>query len=162
KSQYVAAEGEIEHDMSFSKDGTGNLSLQAALQLRFKLRLSKGSMATTNENPLVIYESCRVESDSLYGGYGSGTMTKKGLQDESFLFPVGYGGNNRWLRLYEVAGDVTVRFARGDPSIISPQTGDGLHHISKLEYWHLLTDQMLSLGSVRLSFHDPQSGGVTN
>jgi hypothetical protein len=67
----------------------------------------------------------------------------------------------RWLRLEHATGSFIVKYVKSDPADLSGQVGNGIDHVSRLEYWNVVSDAASS-ASVKLSFADPYSGGVTN
>jgi hypothetical protein len=80
-----------------------------------------------------------------------------------FLFPVGKGNAQRWLSLTQATGNYTVEFFRENPRLISSLYDANLHHISSIEYWSVEADGTpAAQAQVKLSFNDPNSGGVTN
>lgn len=92
--------------------------------------------------------------------YIAGPVEKQGLSDGDFAFPVGLNGKLRPVLLHNASGSFTAEYKAGDPYIeIGNTMGDGIHHISHIEYWNIAGT---GSGSVELTYYDPNSGGVTD
>ncbi len=92
--------------------------------------------------------------------YIAGPVQKLGLSNGDFAFPVGLNGKLRPVLLRNASGSFTAEYKAGDPYIeIGNAMGDGIHHISHIEYWNITG---AGSGSVELTYYDPNSGGVTD
>ncbi|RYZ30644.1 MAG: hypothetical protein EOP49_39715, partial [Sphingobacteriales bacterium] len=91
-----------------------------------------------------------------------GKLEKQGLNNASFLFPVGDAGARRWLQLHNATGNLVVEYIRSDPRKVSPDLGAGIAHISSMEYWNISSNGPTASASVELSFDNVNSGGITD
>lgn len=92
--------------------------------------------------------------------YIAGPVQKQGLSNGDFAFPVGSNGKLRPVLLRNASGSFTAEYKAGDPYIdIGTAMGNGIHHISHIEYWNI---EGTGSGSVELTYYDPNSGGVTD
>lgn len=92
--------------------------------------------------------------------YIEGPVQKSDLNNEDFPFPVGLHGKLRPIFLRNATGSFTVTYQSSDPYLnLGSATGDGIHHISHMEYWNI---EGAGTAKVELSFYDPNSGGVTD
>ncbi len=147
-------------------------TLHRPLNISGNLHLQNGKIFSTDTAPLILHAhagitSCMHDYSNLpYTHIGcdhsfvEGLVTKKGLNNESFAFPLGAGNKLRPLLLHEATGEFTVRYIRSDPyNDVGDIMGNGIHHVSHLEYW-----QIAGAGSVKveLPYFDPNSGGVTD
>ncbi len=156
--------GALTGAVTLTKRGAGAAVLLSPLTIGHGLRLEKGVLVSSAESPLIFLPGSRLEVDSLgTQGFVQGPVRREGLLEESFLFPVGGNGVMRWLAVDQATGSFTVEYHRGDPYRLSSAMGDGLHHISQLEYWEVSAENPVSdQALLKLSFHDPNSGGVTD
>ncbi len=147
-------------------------SLHRPLNITGNIHLQHGKLISTDMAPLILHTdatitSCQHNYDNLaYTNIGcdnsfvEGPVVKQGLNNGSFAFPVGEGDKLRPVLLHGATGDFTVRYLRSDPYLdISDVMGDGIHHISHLEYWQITAD---GTAQVELTYYDPHSGGVTD
>jgi hypothetical protein len=114
---------------------------------------------------VVLEPGCSIIADTLStGNFINGPMRKEGLLTATqFLFPVGKGNALRWLSLTQVSGNYTVEFFRDNPRLLCTNYENGIHHISSIEYWSVEADATPApQASIKLSFNDPNSGGVTD
>ncbi len=161
--QQINMRGTIENEVSFSINNPGGALLTAALILPYHISFIKGSITTSENNILKLLSGCSVSADTiLNNSFINGPVIKEGLDNEDFLFPVGKGQNMRWLALNNATGNFTVEYFHSDPRLISNNVGDGIDHISGIEYWNISGNGSSSGATVKLSFNDPHSGGVTN
>lgn len=161
--QQIRLSGGLTEAVTLEKNGAGAAILLSPLSIGHSLRLKKGVLISSAAAPLVLLAGSGVEVDSLgAGGFVQGPVRREALVDESFLFPVGGNGVMRWLALEQATGSFTVEYHRADPYLLSSTMGEGLHHVSHLEYWELSVEEpLLSQALLKLSFYDPNSGGVT-
>jgi hypothetical protein len=160
-TQLLNLRGNIQNNIAVVKKGMGLSVLKSPLSLPFKLSLKQGRVITTDEWLLTLQSGCTIEADTITGaGFIVGPLRKEGLNNSDFLFPVGNTAGMRWLRLEHAKGSYTVQYVKSDPTDLSSQTGSGIDHVSKLEYWEVISDAASS-AIVKLSF-DNYSGGVTN
>lgn len=163
QEQKINMQGAILNSISFVMNGWGAV-LQHPLTLPYRLELIRGRIATNHSALLTLLPSCTLKADSLSdNSFINGPLQKQGLTAEGFLFPVGINQTMRWLSLKNASGSFTVAYRRSDPSALSVQMGEGIDHISSLEYWSIAADDDGSAEAiVELSFDDPNSGGVTS
>ncbi len=156
--------GRLTETITVEKNGPATAVLLAPLFISHCLRLQKGILVSSQEAPLVFLPGSRLEVDSLGAkGFVQGPVRREGLAQEAFLFPVGGNGVMRWLALDQATGSFTVEYHRGDPLLLSPVMGEGIHHVSRLEYWEIgVEDPLSGRALLKLSFYDPNSGGVTD
>lgn len=161
--QQLEMYGTWQNSVVFVKIGEGALSLKSDLSLPYKLVLKKGRIVSTEADLLTLQATCTIEADSLAADtYIEGPLKKDGLNNASFLFPVGANGKLRWLKLEQATGTYfIVYYFKNDPHTLSSGLGTGLHHLSSVEYWNVVSGAA-STAKVKLSFDDPHSGGVTN
>lgn len=159
--QLVAFRGTINNQVALVKDGPGVLWSKAPLSLPYKLQLRNGRVLTS-QGLITLQAACTIDADSLAEDcFIEGPLKKDGLNNQSFLFPVGKSGIMRWVQLKNATGNFTVEYFRSDPETLSSVNGSGLHHISSLEYWDVTTTSSSS-AELKLSFLSPGSGAITN
>jgi len=159
--QLVAFRGSINNQVAFVKDGPGVMWSKAALSLPFKLAIKNGRILTT-QGLITLQTACTIEADTLaLGCFIEGPLKKDGLNNQSFLFPVGKSGTLRWVQLKNATGNFTVEYFRSDPASLGGSTGTGIHHISSVEYWDITTTSGSS-AELKISFVHPGSGAVTD
>jgi hypothetical protein len=166
KPQEITMAGRIQNRVGFRMNNMAGATLRIPLILPWKLELNQGAITSSTTAMLLLDTGCEINMDSsrLSGIYIDGPMSKRGLNEEDhFLFPVGKDGNLRWLELKGASGNYTVEYFRENPNSLGTQLGEGLDHISKLEYWTVHSaggnsDQ----AKIELSFAAVQSGGVTD
>lgn len=155
----------ILNSVTFKVNNAAGIVLQTPLSLPYQLELTAGQVTTTPATLLTLQENCTVKADSLSSGsFINGPLKKQGLMGHhQFLFPVGQGNTHRWLSLTHVTGNYTVAFFRANPRQMSSTYQANLHHISSIEHWTIVADAAPAPQTqVKLSFNDPNSGGVTD
>lgn len=158
----VNMSGTILNQVALVKSGAGTALLKTPVSLPYKLSLKEGRIVTTDAWSLTLQSACTIEADTLAGtGFVDGPLIKQGLSNSGFLFPVGKSNQMRWIRLENATGNFTVEYFNSNPVSISGNLGSGLHHISTVEYWDVQTSGT-SNAQIKLSFKDPNSGGVTD
>lgn len=161
-TQLLDLHGSIQNSVALVKKGSGMTLLKAPVSLPFKLVLKEGVLVSSDTWLLTLQPSCSVEADTLGGiSFVEGPLKKQGLSNSGFLFPVGRGARMRWMRLENATGDFTVEYLKTSPATLGTSLGNGLHHISDVEYWNVMSSSGAS-AAVKLSFADPHSGGVTD
>lgn len=163
--QYITAAGSINNSVTFKINNPTGIVLQTPLSLPYSLELVNGQVTTSAANLLTLQAGCSVKADTLSpGSFINGPLKKQGLAAaDQFLFPVGKGNAQRWLALTHATGNYTVEFFRANPRLMNNTYQAGLHHISAIEYWTITADPLpLPQAQVKLSFNDPNSGGVTD
>ena len=152
----------IANSIAIVRNGTGSIRLTRDLRVPFHLVLKKGKIITDGDRRLILEKNCSLEVDSLSDDcYVIGPVKKEGMDNSDFLFPVGGSNGMRLLALNAATGDFIVEYFPGDPRAIQKNMGNGMHHISTLEYWSVLAGADAT-AIVKLSFNDPNSGGVTD
>lgn len=160
--QQLNIQGQVLNQVSLVKNGPGDARLLSHLTLPFLLSLRRGNIISANDAMLMLLPECSVSADTLSSdSYVDGPLRKMGLAGSSFMFPVGARNYLRWLQLVNATGDFTVQYFRSDPTQVSKIVGNGIHHISAIEYWDVAGDNSAT-AAIKLSFSDPQSGGVTD
>ncbi len=164
--QEIAMSGLILNQVGFRMNNSAGSELHLPLTLPWKLELNKGEIKSTMDAMLTLDTICSVIIDSsrLSESYVAGPLRKLGMnQQDHFLFPVGKDKNLRWLELKYPSGNYTVEYFHKDPASIGTLLGNGLDHISKLEYWEVISDGNINDNAkIELSFTSVQSGGVTD
>ena len=159
--QLVVFRGTISNQVAMVKDGSGVLWSKAPMSLPFRLQLKNGRILTS-QGLITLQAACTIVADTLAANsFIEGPLKKDGLNNQTFLFPVGKSGTMRWLQLKNATGSFTVEYFRSDPEILSNVNGSGIHHISALEYWDVTTTASSS-AEVKLSFSNPGSGAITD
>jgi hypothetical protein len=159
--QLVALRGIISNQVALVKDGAGVLWSKAAMSLPFRLQLKNGRVLTS-QGLITLQAACTIQADTLAANsFIEGPLKKDGLNNQSFLFPVGKSGTMRWVQLNNATGNFTVEYFRSDPNALSNVNGAGIDHISSLEYWDVTTTSS-STAQLKLSFINPGSGEITN
>jgi hypothetical protein len=88
-----------------------------------------------------------------------------------FIYPVGYlitgnTGLKRPLEIYVFSGTITneykSQYYRISPYLLDAQVNAPLDHVSSLEYWGMTKLGGSGTFLIRLSWYDPNSGGVTD
>ena len=158
--QKINIPGDILNNVEL-KINAADVSLMSPLTINYRLILKKGIVNTSSDAVLTIGSACTTDIDTLSNAsFINGPLRKKGMNNDDFVFPVGKGAAMRWLALKNSSGDVTVEYFNSDPYQISNAVGYGLDHVSHVEYWNISGSG--TANSVKLSFADPRSGGVTN
>jgi len=157
--------GGITNSVAVKINNAAGVELQTPLSLPYQLELTAGQVSTSSTNLLTLQADCTVKADTLSSAsFINGPLKKQGLMvHDQFLFPVGKGNTQRWLSLTNVTGNYTVEFFRGNPRLMSSTYHTNLHHISAIEHWTIAADlSPAPQTAVKLSFNDPNSGGVTD
>jgi hypothetical protein len=166
RKQQIAMSGRILNQVGFRISNAAGSTLQLPLKIPWKLELNQGMIFSSPSALLILDTICTVVVDSsrLTGTYIDGPMRKLGLnQEDHFLFPVGKDGNLRWLEIKKGSGNYTVEYIHQNPANIGSVVGQGLDHISKLEYWTVVADGNISnQAKIELSFASSQSGTITD
>jgi hypothetical protein len=161
--QRLGVLGQINNSITVRANNPSGILLNSPVTINHKLEMLTGSISTTDTTLLTISSLGTIVVDSTQSTvFINGPLRKQGiLSGTYFLFPVGAGNMQRWLRLQEAVGDYTVSFFRTSANSISSQLDTSLHHVSNLEYWKVqaMANQTAKL---ELSFNDVNSGGVTN
>lgn len=159
----VAAKG-IAGSVTLKVNNPAGIRLQTPVSLPYELQLAAGRISTGASNLLVLEPGCRLQVDSLTAGtFINGPMRKEGLSyTGQFLFPVGKGDTQRWLSLVQATGSYTVEFHKSNPHSRGSYYASPIHHISSIEHWSVAADAVAPQAQVKLSFNDPNSGGVTD
>jgi hypothetical protein len=164
--QEIAMAGVVLNQVGFRVNNLFGCTLRLPLTLPWKMELTQGVIFSSQTALLTLDTACTllVDSSRQTGSYVDGPLRKMAVgQEDHFLFPVGKEGNFRWLELKNASGNYTVEYFRQNPSSLGSGLGDGLDHISKLEYWTVLADGPVSnQAKIELSFASGQSGGVTD
>ncbi len=139
--------------------------LQTPLSLPYRLQLTAGRISTSHTNLLTLQATASIQADTLAtGNFIEGPLRKEGLLNTpQFLFPVGQGKTQRWLTLMQATGNYTVEFHRSTPYAKSNKYLAPIHHLSSIEHWSVTADLTSApQAAIKLSFNDPNSGGVTD
>jgi hypothetical protein len=163
--QQLSVAGGITNSVGLKINNAAGVVLQTPLSLPYQLDLTAGPVSTSPTNHLTLQAACTVKADTLSSAsFISGPLKKQGLMlHDQFLFPVGKGNTQRWLSLNQVTGNYTVEFFRVSPKPMSSTYHTNLHHISAIEHWTIAADlSPAPQTAVKLSFNDPNSGGVTD
>lgn len=161
--QLMSVRGSWNNQVAFIKDGGGTVLMKTALSLPYHFALRQGKIVTSDEWVLTLQAGCTIQADTLNAtSCISGPLRKEGLNNSSFLFPVGDLVRLRWVFLEQANGSFTVEYSNDNPRTISNNVGSGIHHISAVEYWTIDATGSSPSSRIRLSFFDPHSGGVTD
>lgn len=159
--QLVTFRGSIQNSVNILKQGAGIAWFKAPVSLPYKFSLKSGKVLT-GQGLITLQAGCTIEADTMSATtFIEGPLKKDGLNNQSFLFPVGKSNMLRWLQLDNATGSFTVEYFNADPHDASASAGTGIDHLSSVEYWDV-TATTSSTARVKLSFVDPYSGGVTN
>ena len=161
-SQQLSVKGQLTNSITLRTNNHSGIVLISPVFISHKMEMIAGKINTADTCLLTISSSGSIMADSTQVSvFINGPLRKQGIvPGYYFLFPVGAGSMQRWLRLQDAMGDYTVSFVRASANSISNQLDTSLHHVSNLEYWKV---QAISNQSARLelSFNDVNSGGVT-
>lgn len=137
--------------------------LRDSLTLSYGLTLLSGRLQTSDTALLVLESGSHLHADStLFSVFVDGPIHRKGLHpDSAYLFPVGRAGRQRWIRLQQATGDYRIEYFRSNPYLLASQFGEGLTHISAMEFWKVESSLPGPL-QARISFELTSSGGVTD
>ena len=163
-SQPVTVAGTINNSVTFKVNNPAGIVLQTPLSLPYQLELTNGQVTTSATNLLTLQAGCTVKTDTLSpASFINGPLKKEGLMATGqFLFPVGKGNAQRWLSLINATGNYTVEFFSTSPQLKSNVYHPTIHHISSIEHWAITADlSPAPQAQVKLSFNDPNSGGIT-
>jgi hypothetical protein len=163
KTQELEIKGNIINEVSLKINNPAGVVLLHRLSLPYKLNLENGIL-TTNEHMVTLQSACQLEiAPQANNCFINGKLEKKGLVNASFQFPVGKNGARRWVQLHEATGDFVIEYMHSDPRVFSSSFGDGISHISALEYWSISGNGInASSARIELSFDHVNSGGVTD
>jgi hypothetical protein len=164
-SQHLTVANGIQNSIALTINNPAGIVLQTPLVLPHHLQLSQGAVTTSPASLLTLQATCTVATDTLIGNsFINGPLKKEGLTATGqFLFPVGKGNQLRWLSLTNVTGNYQVEFFRANPRLMSNTNDVSIHHISTIEHWIIQADPApTAQAQVKLSFNDPNSGGVTD
>lgn len=163
QTQHISVPGILQNDIGVHMNNPQGVQLQSSITVKRKMILSRGIVFSALDRMLVLDTACILQADSLAGNvFVHGPIRRKGiLAHQSVRFPVGKGNTQRWLSLQDFTGDVTVEFMKEDPAILSSLKGEGISHISAIEYWKIAAANTTS-GKVELSFDQVNSGGVSD
>lgn len=164
-SQQITVSGGINNSVTFKVNNPAGILLQTPLSLPYKLELIDGKITTSATNLLTLQAGCSVKVDTLSSNsFINGPLKKHGLMTtDQFLFPVGKGNTHRWLSLTNATGNYTAEFFSANPKLMSNTYHATIHHISSIEHWALTAEPLpVPQAHVKLSFNDPNSGGVTD
>ena len=166
RSQAIAMAGKITNQVGFRINNPAGSVLNIPITLPWLLILEKGTLYSSASTLLTLDVNCNVVADSSSspGSYVDGPLCKMGLSGQDhFLFPVGKDGNMRWIELKTAYGNYTVEYIHQNPNSIGTAIGQGLDHLSALEYWTVLKDgEKDAEAKIELSFASALSGGVTD
>lgn len=163
--QITAASTGITNTVTVKVNNPAGVVLHTALKLPYRLQLTAGRITTTAANLLTLQAGCSLQADTLTAGnFIDGPLKKEGLLSTGqFLFPVGKGNTQRWMTLMQATGNYTVEFHQSNPYAKSNKYLAPIHHISSIEHWSVTADALSTpQAAVKLSFNDPNSGGVTD
>jgi hypothetical protein len=164
--QEIAMAGLILNKVGFRMNNVSGARLQLPLTLSWNLDLLQGNIYSSQTNLLILDSGCTIHADSAGAGgpYVDGPLRRQGLNPaDHYLFPVGKDGYLRWLELKQASGNFTAEYIHQNPGSLGSNLGTGIDHISKLEYWTLKPDGLISDQTIlELSYSTPQSGGVTD
>jgi len=164
--QIVSLAGGISNNVIFRMNNHEGAVLLSPLKLPYRLELLQGKIISSSTNLLTLADGSEILADSTSANtsFVDGPLRKEGLNNnERFLFPTGKNASLRWLELRNATGNFTVEYFRNDPRNLSTIYGNGIAHISNLEYWTVAADQNSSPGArIELSFAAPGSGGITD
>jgi hypothetical protein len=164
--QEIAMAGSILNEVGFRINNINGSELRLPLILPWRLDMQSGMIRSSAPSILILDSGCNIQIDTSRqsGTWIEGPIRKMGIKaTDHFLFPVGKNGFLRWLELKEASGNFTVEYFRNDPATVGSMVGSGLDHISKLEFWSVIADNLLTApAKIELSFASSQSGGVTD
>ncbi len=160
--QHVQAGGTIRDSIRLAFMNNNSIFIDALPALPFEVHLINGIIQIDASEQLILERTGYFRSDSLnLGSYIDGSILKRSIEGQDFRFPTGSNGQQRWIILKTGYGDFLVRYFRADPYTISSLMGDGLDHISQVEYWEV-SGGSGSTAYVELSFDEIYSGGVSD
>lgn len=163
--QFLATAQPLGNNITLKINNPAGIVLQSPLTLSYRLELINGTVTSSATNLLTLEADCSIQADTLVAGsFINGPVRKQGLNAaHEFLFPVGKGDAQRWMSLSQATGSYTVEFFRGNPRLMSSSYQSTLHHVSGIEYWSIQAGASpAAQAQVKLSFNDPNSGGVTD
>lgn len=161
-TQLLRATGSITDSIRLVIQTDNTVIIESLPPLPYQLDLRKGVVRLEEGNRMELNSTAFITADSLLANtFIEGEIKKNGLLNQDFFFPVGSAGQQRWMRCMNATGDIAVRHVRADPYQLHPMVGDGLDHISQMEYWSVQTSPATT-GSIELSFENNFSGGVSD
>jgi hypothetical protein len=161
--QSIQVTGSIQNSVAVNINNAAGVTLQSPLSIKGKLVLTRGILYSSAAQMLTLDTGCIIQADSLASNvFIHGPVCRRGLTSQQFaFFPVGKGSIQRWAALKSFTGNVIVEYAKEDPSQLSNVKGDGINHISGIEYW-MITPSEPTQGLLELSFDQVNSGGVSD
>ncbi len=148
-----------------------SVMLTSPFRVNKNLNLKKGWIISSDVNLLTIKSSASITNYSDLS-FVIGPVANTTDAYVNFEYPLGYliTGNTGLSRSVRTLGVITptitaaykVRYVRASPYGVDAQVNSPLDHVSSLEYWKY--DFIGGVGSylVRLTWYDPNSGGVTD
>lgn len=140
--QTINMKGTITTDIEFIINNSKGVSLVAPLMLPYKLNLQNGCITTTNENLLTLQSRGWVQVSDLLKNYINGPLRKEGLNNETFLFPVGHN-EAHGVKLVNVSGNYTVEYK--DDNIQGNKSNE-LAFITPKGYFNIVSDNAVAAG----------------
>lgn len=161
--QHINVAGSIQNSIAVNINNLAGVTLQSPLTLRGKLMLTRGILYSSADQILMLDTGCVVQADSLANNvFIHGPVCRKGLSSQQVaFFPVGKGNTQRWIALKALTGNVIVEYVKEDPSQLSSVKGEGISHISGIEYWKITPSEPTQTFA-ELSFDQVNSGGVSD
>lgn len=152
-TQYWSQSGNLLNHIVVRMNNSAGVRLQTPVRIPYKFVLLAGGLDTSPEHLLILNPGCLLECDSLNAGaFVNGPLQRMGLTGSGYAcYPVGKQGRLRWLSLHAAKGDITVTYVRNQPAALSPQLGEGLHHLAEEEYWTIAGSD-LSGAAIELPF----------
>ncbi|MFM9911089.1 MAG: hypothetical protein ACKVOW_17240 [Chitinophagaceae bacterium] len=161
--QDISITGSINNSISIKMNNAAGAVLRSPVSLPYKLVLANGKIISTASQMLSLQSNCTIQADSTNSSsFIDGPLQKIGLNNTNyFLFPIGKGQVQRWIELKNATGNFTVEFFKNNPYGLAATMGNGIDHISQIEYWSIEAGNGAA-AKVELSFDNVNSGGVTN
>lgn len=164
--QSVSCTGLLTDSVMVSIGNPFGVSLAAPLRLSYGLDLARGVIYSGTESRLSLAPGATIRADSISRtSYIEGDLVLEGLEGDYSFLPLGSGGKQRWIALRGIHGDVSAMYQRESAFSIGEGLGEGIDHVSQLEYWvvrKIRGGQLPDANAViELSFDDAFSGGVS-
>jgi len=162
KQQQVNLEGSLTNEVTLKMHNPAGALVRIIPELPFKLELTSG-VINTAEHILTLGTNCGlILPAGTENSYINGALKKRGIANGDFMFPIGSEKSLRWVAVKAATGDFTARYIKGNPGTINNRVGEGLAHISALEYWEITNSVADGAAKLELSFDNVNSGGITD
>ncbi|MBL7892552.1 MAG: T9SS type A sorting domain-containing protein [Bacteroidia bacterium] len=134
------AGGETFYNLTIGKSAaTEDVTLSNDLKITNQLTLTTGHINTSSSAYLILDVSAPAVASTSNNSHIVGPMKKNTNTTTAFTFPIGKGGNYRWIKVTPTSVAATTYTAEYFYTTPASNTsvGAGVDHVSDVEYWNL-------------------------